>query len=102
MKTVHKVEIPMTPFPMPVRIPRSAAILHIAQQYPHSSVLAVSAWFEIEVGTEVAEDDARIVAAYGTGVYIPDEAVYLSTHVLDSGRLVLHLYELAEPQGALE
>lgn len=97
VKTVHKVEITLMPFPMPVHVPKSARILYVAQQYPHSASNEVSIWFEIVVGSEGEEPDPtdiRMVAAYGTGTYIPDNSVYLSTHILSSGRLVLHLYEM--------
>lgn len=94
MKMVYKVEVVLAAFPMPVRIPKSSKILSIGQQYPHSTSMEVSIWFEIEAGIEVAPDDVRIIAAFGTGQLIPTDSVYLSTHVLDAGRLVLHLYEL--------
>jgi hypothetical protein len=100
MKIVHKVDVELMPVPMPVRIPKAARILSAGQQYPHSTSMEVSVWFEIEAGTEVAPDDVRFLATYGTGEYVPDNSVYLSTHVLNGGRLVLHLYELTDPIGA--
>jgi hypothetical protein len=93
MKIVYKVEYALMPFPMPVRIPRSARILYVARQYHGVPENQVSIWFEIEAGFQRAEDDVRLVEVYGTGKMIPDNAVYLSTHILDGGDLVLHLYE---------
>lgn len=42
-----------------------------------------------------APDRRRKFQAFGTGHPVPDEAVYVSTHVLMVGELVLHLFEVA-------
>ena len=92
MKMVYKVETSLTGIPTEVRIPLESKIVHVAQQYPTADESSVAIWFEVERGESL--DETRTVCAYGTGHSIPTDAIYLSTHLLMRGSLVLHLYEL--------
>ncbi len=87
MKTIYKYPIGGDNRVVEVRLPVGAHILHGNHQ-------AGMLWIWAEVDSSVKETTLRKFIFCGTGLNLPDKTSYINTFLIESQRLVFHVYEV--------
>lgn len=88
MRTIHKHVLHTNPGRQTIRTSFAARVLHVASQTDEDTM---SVWFDLD--KESPQKD-RHFEFFLTGGFPPDGAEYISTHLLNEGRFVLHLFEV--------
>lgn len=82
-----------------VPLPQHAPILHVACQ---SSAESVEFWTLVDLEQDQSDDDPRKFTILGTGMEVPQNHIYCGTGLSPDGRLVWHLFEIAEESHGID